>query len=84
MRTYMDGEELLNQFNLITREQRLEQAVKALMHKVDSLHKTHQVQSLADNLTNPEVFCSCADAYRMGHAALSPEPANLRGLDQNE
>ncbi len=82
MRTYMDGEELLGQFNLITREQRLEQAVKALMEQLDNLHKIHQIQSLANNLTNPKVFCSCADAYRMGHAALSPEPANLRGLDE--
>jgi len=78
----MDGEELLSQFNLITREQRLERAVKALMHEVNSLHKTHQMQSLADNLTNPKISCSCADAYRMGHAALSLEPANLRGLDE--
>jgi len=75
----MDGEELLDQFNLTTREQRLEQAVKALMDQLESLHTTHESQSLADNLTNLEVFCSCADAYRMGHAALSLKPANLRG-----
>ncbi len=82
MRTYMDGEELLSQFNLTTREQRLEQAVKALMDQLDSLHTTHESQSLADNLTNPEVFCSCVDAYRMGYAALSPAPAILRGSDE--
>ncbi len=82
MRTYMDGEELLGQFDLTTREQRLEQAVKALMDALDTLHKIHQAQSLDDNLTNPKVFCSCADAYRMGAAALSLEPANLRGLDE--
>ncbi len=84
MRTYMTGEELLASFNLTTREQKLEQAVKALLHELENSHCIHEEQSLAHNLTNPEVFCSCADAYRMGHAALSPEPANLRGLDQNE
>ena len=82
MRTYMDGEELLSQFDLTTREQRLEQAVKALMHVLDNLHWDYHKQSLAENLTNPKVFCSCADAYRMGAAALSLEPANLRGLDE--
>ena len=82
MRTYMDGEELLGQFNLTTREQRLEQAVKALMQNIERLHLECQEQSLADNLTNPEVFCSCVDAYRMGYAALSPAPAILRGSDE--
>jgi len=81
---YMTGEELLAAWNLTTREQRLEQAVKALVQEIESLHREYKKQSLADNLTNPEVFCSCADAYRMGQAALSPEPANLQGSGQNE
>ncbi len=79
---YMTGEELLAAWNLTNREQRLEQAVKALMHELENSHCVHEEQSLAENLTNPEVFCSCADAYRMGHAALSLEPANLQGLDE--
>ena len=76
---YMTGEELLAAFCCVTREQRLERAVMALMQELDSLHVNYQAQSLSENLGNPEVFCSCADAYRMGHAALSLEPANLRG-----
>jgi hypothetical protein len=67
---YMTGSELLAQFNLPTREAKLEQAVKALMEQLEQLHLEHENQSLADNIDNQEVFCSCADAYRMAHTAL--------------
>lgn len=69
-REYMSGGELLAQFNLPTRETKLEQAVKALMNELDRLHYEHEEQSLADNIDNQNVFCSCSDAYRMGHTAL--------------
>lgn len=69
-RDYMTGAELIAQFNLPTREAKLEQAVKALMEQLESLHVEHEEQSLAENLENPEIYCSCADAYRMGHEAL--------------
>lgn len=68
---YMSGGELLAQFNLPTREAKLEQAVKALMSELDCLHYEHEEQSLADNIDNQAMFCSCADAYRMGHTALN-------------
>lgn len=67
---YMTGAELLTAFNLTSREQKLEQAVKALMQELDNLHCEHKNQSLADGIDNTEMFCSCADAYRIGHAAL--------------
>lgn len=69
-REYMSGGELLAAFKLTTREQKLEQAVKALMEELDRSHVEHKNQSLADNIDNQDVFCSCADAYRMGHTAL--------------
>jgi hypothetical protein len=67
---YQSGAALFAGFGLVTREQKLEQAVRALLETVDELHVECKDQSLADNLTNEEVFCSCADAYRMGHEAL--------------
>lgn len=67
---YLTGAELLAAFNLTTKEQKLEQACKALMQELESIHHECKAQSLADNIDNPEVFCSCADAYRMGHTAL--------------
>ena len=75
MRMYISGKKLLAKWNLTTREQRLEQAVKALMQEIESLHCEHKNQSLANNLNNLKVFCSCADAYRMGHEALKAVPA---------
>ncbi len=74
-KNYMTGTELLAAWNLTTREQKLEQAVKALMRELESSHRIYEGQSLANNLENPEVFCSCADAYRMGHEALKILPA---------
>jgi hypothetical protein len=71
MNDYISGDKLLAAFELTTREQKLEQACKALMQELDRLHAEHLGQSLEYNLSNQDVFCSCADAYRMGHAALS-------------
>lgn len=67
---YKSGEELLAAFNCITREEKLTQAVKALMTEIERLHVEHKEQSLVENLTNTKIYCSCADAYRMGHEAL--------------
>lgn len=67
---FKTGSELLAAFNFPSREAKLEQAVKALMQQLDDIHREHKKQSLADNINNEEIFCSCADAYRMGHAAL--------------
>ena len=67
---YVSGDDLLAQFNLTSPEQRLEHAVKALMEQLEQLHYEHESQSLSDNIDNPDIFCSCADAYRMGDAAL--------------
>lgn len=70
MTDYLTGAEILANWNCKTREDKLERACKALMEQLESLHLSHESQSLKDNLTNPTVFCSCADAYRMGHEAL--------------
>lgn len=68
---YMTGAELFAAFpELVTREQKLERACEALMQELESLHVEHKEQSLAENIDNPKVYCSCADAYRMGHTAL--------------
>mgnify|MGYP000890613416 CR=1 FL=1 len=68
--SYKSGDDLLRAFNPQSREAKLEQAIRALMAELESLHCKYLHQSLHDNLDNPDVFCSCADAYRMGHAAL--------------
>ncbi len=70
MSDYKSGDDLLAAFDLTTREQRLEQAVKAMMQELERLHREHLRQSLRNNVNNKHVFCSCADAYRMGYAAL--------------
>lgn len=67
---YITGQDLLTKFGCKTREEKLERAVKALMSELEDLHRATHRQSLKENLTNQEVFCSCADAYRMGDAAL--------------
>lgn len=66
---YKSGAELLAAFPK-SREQKLEIACRALMKALDEIHTECKDQSLADNLTNTEIFCGCADAYRMGHEAL--------------
>jgi hypothetical protein len=67
---YKSGADLLAAFNLTTREQKLEQAVKALMQELNSVHIEHHNQDLDEHLEDENIFCSCADAYRMGHEAL--------------
>ena len=69
---YRTGEQLLNQWGCFNREQKLEQACRALMQELNSLHTAHKKQNLKLELHNPHVFCSCADAYRMGEEALKP------------
>lgn len=69
---YISGADLLRDWKCITREQKLERACKALLETVEELHVECKSQSLEENLHNHEVFCSCADAYRMGTEALKP------------
>lgn len=69
---FQSGAELLAAWGLTTREAKLERAVLALMGELDELHQAQHRQSLADNLANTEMFCGCADAYRMGAEALKP------------
>jgi len=69
---YRTGATLLAQWNCNTREQKLERACKALMESLERFHEEYEGQSLAENLENEEIYCSCADAYRMGHEALKP------------
>lgn len=71
MSDYKSGGELLAAFGLSTREQKLEQACRALMEQLDLLHCEHKDQSLEQNTDNQHMFCSCMDAYRMGHIALN-------------
>lgn len=67
---YLTGMQLLTQFGCVTREEKLEQAVLALMDQINDLHIECKGQSLADNVENKDVYCSCVDAYRMGVEAL--------------
>ena len=70
---YKSGADLLAAFNYNSREKKLAQACKALMEELNAYHiKTHNL-CLHDNLTNRDVFCSCADAYRMGYEALKED-----------
>jgi hypothetical protein len=64
------GEQLLTAFYCKTREHKLEQAVMALMDNLNQLHIALHDQDLKENFANPDIACSCADAYRMGHEAL--------------
>lgn len=50
----------------------MESRVQALMEQLERIHVDQQRQSLSANLLNEEICCSCADAYRMGHASLRP------------
>ena len=70
---YKSGADLLAAFNYNSREKKLAQACIALMEELNAHHiKTHNM-CLRDNLTNRDVFCSCADAYRMGYEALKED-----------
>ncbi len=65
---FMTGKQLLAQCG--TREQRLERACRALMEQLNQLHVEYKYQDLSEHIDDPNIFCSCADAYRMGHEAL--------------
>ena len=67
---YRSGASLLAAWSAQTREAKLERACKALMAELERLHIEYEEQSLAENINNPSIYCSCADAYRMGHEAL--------------
>jgi hypothetical protein len=69
-RVFRTGAQLLADFECRTREQKLERACIALLGALDDLHVRHEHQSLEQNLTNQKIVCSCADAYRMGNAAV--------------
>lgn len=65
---YRSGADLLADCQ--TREEKLERAVMALMSELNAYHWGVHGIILGSNLENPDFFCSCADAYRMGHEAL--------------
>lgn len=67
---FQTGAQLLAAWGCRTREQKLERACMALMEELNSLHIERKDIDLAAHLTNQNVSCSCADAYRMGHEAL--------------
>lgn len=60
------GAQLLVEWNCVTREQKLERACIALTSTLNELHKAQLLQDLEDQ----QLFCSCADAYKMGREAL--------------
>jgi hypothetical protein len=64
------GKQLLSNFGCETRTDKLERAVGTLMAVLNELHIETKGQCLITNLHNPNIFCSCADAYRMGLEAL--------------
>ncbi len=65
---FMTGAELLSSCH--TREQKLERACRALMEQLNQLHIDYKGQDLSEAIDDPNIFCSCADSYRMGHEAL--------------
>lgn len=69
-REYQSGGALLAQWGCLSREQKLERACRALMQELNSTHIDYHGQDLSRTLEDKDVFCSCADAYRMGHEAL--------------
>lgn len=69
--TFRSGVQLLAAWGCKTREEKLERAVVALMEQLNELHKGAHGQDLRAELVNEAVFCSCADAYRMGHEAIN-------------
>jgi hypothetical protein len=70
MTQYQTGRGLLTDWGCKTREEKLARACKALMGAVNDLHIELKNQDLAKLLTDKNVYCSCADAYRMGYEAL--------------
>ena len=71
--SFRTGTQLLAEWGCKTREQKLERACMALMEQLNQLHQDRKECSLAEHLTDADVSCSCADAYRMGHAALTQD-----------
>lgn len=67
---FRSGAALLAAWGCTTREQKLERAVKALMSEINELHGNIHGHQLRGNEANEDIFCSCIDAYRMGHEAL--------------
>ena len=68
---FQTGAQLLTAWDCKTREQKLERACIALMETVNELHTEHKNIDLAEHLTDENISCSCADAYRMGKEALN-------------
>lgn len=69
-REYKSGLELLKAWGANTREAQLERACIALMSELNRLHIENDECDLSKNIHNINILCSCADAYRMGYAAL--------------
>lgn len=67
---YRSGAQLFAAWKCETKEAKLKRACIALMNELNELHEKHEKQSLKNNLNNQNIYCSCADAYRMGHEAL--------------
>lgn len=67
---FQSGAALLAAFGDTTREQKLKRACIALMSALEDLHVQYEDQSLSENIDNEDIFCGCADAYRMGKEAL--------------
>lgn len=67
---YQSGAALLAAHGCTTREEKLTVACRALMQELENLHVEYEDQSLADSVDDRDVFCGCADAYRMGREAL--------------
>lgn len=65
---YISGAELLEGCN--THEEKLERACAALIDELNELHIRFIGQDLRLGIDDPHIFCSCADAYRMGAEAL--------------
>lgn len=67
---FQTGAQLLAAWGCDTREQKLERACLALMHSLNLLHRQYMDRDLRDHINDPITMCSCADAFRMGAAAL--------------
>lgn len=71
---FKTGSDLLQSWGCETREDKLERACSTLMGIIEAIHTSHHGQSLKANINNSAIYCSCADAYRMGHEALKLHP----------
>jgi transposase-like protein len=68
--TFRSGAQLLAEWGCKTREKKLKRACMALMEQLNGLHVKYENQDLGAHLSDENIACSCADAYRMGHEAL--------------